>query len=108
MASLQSPYSNHGVATELAWRSIAFLRSAHGDFLRSYDPFTALPWRSQCVHCTFTTSALSWWHIEDAVKGFYHLSEVLARVLLNLGKIYLCHHHSGILFFLNEQDFYTK
>ena len=37
----QRPYSDHGIATEIAWRSVTLLRSSPGDSLRSYDTRTA-------------------------------------------------------------------
>ena len=52
------PNSDQGVATELTWRSIAFLRSSCGDSMRSHDAFSALSRRSQCMHCAFMAFAM--------------------------------------------------
>ena len=52
------PDSDRGVATELAWRSIALLESSVGDSLRFHDAFTVLSRRSQCMQCAFTAFAL--------------------------------------------------
>ena len=55
-ASLQRPYSDHGISSELAWRSIAYLRSSCWRFsalLRRFhgvhNACTALSWRSHCA-----------------------------------------------------------
>ena len=44
------PHSDQGIATELLWLSIAFIRSSVGDSMRSYDAFTALKLRALCCH----------------------------------------------------------
>ena len=51
-------HSDQGVATELLWRPIAFLRSSYWRFYASQDAFTALSRRSPCVHCAVTAFAL--------------------------------------------------
>ena len=67
------PHSDQGVATELLWRPIAFLRSSCWRSMRSHDAFTALSRRSHCVHCAVTAfalcfhgvcTALTVWHLK--------------------------------------------
>ena len=57
--------SDHGVAMELAWHSIAFLQSSCCDSLHSQDTFTALTMHALPFHriCTALTC------VEDAVTS---------------------------------------
>ena len=72
------PHSDQGVATELLWRPIAFLRSSYWRFYalsrRVHCAFTALTLRALCchgvrtvlsrrLHCAFTA-----WHLKKYVN----------------------------------------
>ena len=67
-ASLRRPYSDHGIAIKLAWRSIAFLRSARGNILCALttpslrfhrDACTALSRRPHCADGVLKTQCMN-------------------------------------------------
>ena len=67
-ASLQPPYSDYGVATELTWRSIAYLAVLFGDSLRSHGAFTAFTLQAMCFHGVCTALSRPW-RVEGAVAS---------------------------------------
>ena len=94
------PHSDQCVATEFLWRPIAFLRSSIGDSMRSHDAFTALSWRSHCVHCAVTAfalcfhgvcTALTAWHLKKYVNIRNHSNQNLNPALkTKTGNNYIC------------------
>ena len=94
------PRSDQGVATELLWRPIAFLRSSCCDFMRSHDAFTVLSRRSHCVHCAVTAfalyfhgicTALTAWHLKKYANIRNCSNQNLNPALkTKTGKYYMC------------------
>ena len=60
------PHSNQGIATELLWLSIMFLRSSCWGFI-------VLSRRAHCVHCAFTAFALCLNHGACTALTAWHL-----------------------------------
>ena len=67
-ASLQPPYSDYGVATELTWRSIAYLAVLFSDSLRSHGAFTAFTLQALRFHGVCTALSRPW-RVEGAVAS---------------------------------------
>ena len=63
------PHSNQGVATELLWRPIVFLRSSCWRFYALSRRFHGA--HSQCVHCAVTAFALCFHGVCTALTAWY-------------------------------------